>query len=59
VASTNSAGGRPLSPDGNFNINDMLSPPPTFPCASPMLLIRNAANLGWFAVGIFSSGNGD
>jgi hypothetical protein len=53
--SSTSTAGVPLSPDGDFMINDTLSPPPTFPCASPMLLIRNAANLGWFAVGIFRS----
>ena len=43
-----------LSPNGNFNINDVLSPLPPAVCLSPMLLIRNAANNGWFAVGIFS-----
>jgi hypothetical protein len=42
-----------LSPNGDFKINDMLSPHPPNPCASPMLLIRNAVNLTWFAVGIF------
>jgi hypothetical protein len=41
-----------LAPDGDFKIDDMLSPAPPFNCASPMLLIRNAANGGWFAVGI-------
>ena len=44
-----------LSPNGDFKINDVLSPLPLpAVCASPMLLIRNAANNGWFAVGIFS-----
>jgi hypothetical protein len=50
--STSSAGVL-LSPNGDFKINDMLSPHPPQPCASPMLLIQNAANLTWFAVGIF------
>jgi hypothetical protein len=50
--STSSAGVL-LSPNGDFKINDMLSPHPPQPCASPMLLIRNAVNLSWFAVGIF------
>jgi hypothetical protein len=48
-----------LSPNGDFKINDMLSPTPPSPCSSPMLLIRNAANLGWFAVGIFRTGSDD
>jgi hypothetical protein len=42
-----------LSPNGDFKIDDKLAPTPPSPCASPMLLIRNAANLTWFAVGIF------
>jgi hypothetical protein len=42
-----------LSANGDFKISGMLSPFPPNPCASPMLLIRNAANLSWFAVGIF------
>lgn len=55
--------GVPLAPNGDFEIDDMLSttPPtaPPFDCASPMLLIRNAANLGWFAAGIVNFGNDD
>ena len=42
-----------LSPTGDFMIKDNLSPPPPTPCDNPMLLIRNAAGLAWFAVGIF------
>jgi hypothetical protein len=41
-----------LSPNGDFEINDMLAPVPPTPCVSPMLLIRNAVLHGWFAVGI-------
>lgn len=48
--STNPAG-VPLAPNGDFRIDDMLSPAPV-DCPSPMLLIRNAAGLAWFAVGI-------
>jgi hypothetical protein len=48
-----SSAGVLLSPNGDFRIDDTLSPLPPAACISPMLLIRNAANLGWFAVGIF------
>ena len=41
-----------LDPDGDFRIDDVLTPAPPPVCASPVLLIRNAANLGWFAAGI-------
>jgi hypothetical protein len=54
--SNTSSAGVMLPPSGDFVINDVLSPPPPSPCASPMLLILNAANLTWFAVGIPSSG---
>jgi hypothetical protein len=47
-----STAGVMLSANGDFKIDDMLSPHPPNPCSSPMLLIRNAANLSWFAVGI-------
>jgi hypothetical protein len=46
-----------VSPNGNFQINGVLSPTPTFPCASPLLLIQSAANSHWFALGIVSSGH--
>ena len=54
-----SAAGVPLTDNGDFKIDDMLSPVPPFSCASPMLLIRNAANLGWFALGNFRAGSDD
>ena len=57
--SRTSSAGVTLSPNGDFKIDDTLSPLPPDICISPMLLIRNAANLGWFAVGIFRSGNDD
>lgn len=49
--STNPAG-VPLSVNGDFKIDDVLTPLPVGTCASPMLLIRNAAGATWFAVGI-------
>jgi hypothetical protein len=54
-----STAGVMLSPNGDFKINDKLSPTPPSPCTSPMLLIRNAANLAWFAVGIFRADDDD
>jgi hypothetical protein len=53
-----------LSPTGDFQINDTLSPLPPVPCISPMLLIRNAATMAggfpnpWFAVGIYNPNGG-
>ena len=44
--------GVPLSPEGDFEIDDLLMPLPGIECASPMLLIRNASGQTWFAVGI-------
>jgi hypothetical protein len=42
--------GVPLGQDGDFEIDDVLTPVPT-ECASPVLLIRNVAG-AWFAAGI-------
>ena len=50
---TNTAG-VPLSADGDFKIDDVLTPLPAGGCASPMLLIRNASGQTWFAVGILN-----
>jgi len=49
--STNLAGVA-LSANGDFTINDIVSPLPSGECASPLLLIRNASGGTWFAVGI-------
>jgi hypothetical protein len=49
--STNLAG-VPLAANGDFKIDDVLTPLPAGDCASPMLLIRNASGGTWFAVGI-------
>jgi hypothetical protein len=44
-----------VSPTGDFQINDMLKPTPTFPCANPLLLIQGATNSHWLALGIVGS----
>jgi hypothetical protein len=50
--STNTVG-VPLDPDGDFRIDDVLTPAPPADCVSPVLLIRvAAANPAWFAAGI-------
>ena len=41
-----------LAPNGDFEIDDALSPAPPADCASPVLLIRSAALRAWFAAGI-------
>jgi hypothetical protein len=51
--STN-ATGVPLAANGDFKIDDVLTPLPGGGCASPMLLIRSANGGTWFAVGILS-----
>jgi hypothetical protein len=47
-------GAVPLAENGDFTIDDVLSPAPPAPssCATPVLLIRNQGNLNWFAAGI-------
>jgi hypothetical protein len=39
-------------PNGDFRIDDVLSPVPPDPCDTPVLLIRNADTGNWFAAGI-------
>jgi hypothetical protein len=42
-----------LDADGDFRIDEVLSPTPPTTCETPVLLIRNAAGPGvWFAAGI-------
>jgi hypothetical protein len=43
--------GVPLAPNGDFTINDFLSPFPPTPCDHPVLLIRSIGGV-WFAAGI-------
>jgi hypothetical protein len=54
--SSSSLAGVPLDAAGNFTINDVLSPVPSNPCTTPVLLIRSVAGNGnnnpWFAAGI-------
>ena len=45
-----------LEPNGDFRIDDTLSPPPPSTCPSPVLLIRNTGGL-WFAAGIQQLGD--
>ena len=47
----------PLAADGDFRIDDVLSPLPPSSCASPVLLIREAVGQTWFAAGIPKIGN--
>ena len=51
VERSTTAAGVALEPTGDFRIDDMLSSVPA-ECASPVLLIRNAANRAWFAAGV-------
>ena len=41
----------PLQPNGDFRIDDVLTPLPPNPCENPVLLIVNAGG-SWFAAGI-------
>lgn len=43
--------GVPLDANGDFEIEDILSPAPPVPCENPVLLIRSQ-NGAWFAAGI-------
>lgn len=53
TASNTSSAGAALESDGDFTIDDVLSPVPANPCETPVLLIRNAGGTrGWFAAGI-------
>jgi hypothetical protein len=52
------ATGVPLEPNGDFRIDDTLTPAPA-DCPSPVLLIRSAGNRSWFAAGIPSFGHDD
>ncbi|HEY2468187.1 MAG TPA: hypothetical protein VGI45_10185 [Terracidiphilus sp.] len=53
AASSHISGRVALDVDGDFRIEDMLSPTPPTACDTPVLLIRNGAGSGvWFAAGI-------
>jgi hypothetical protein len=50
--------GVPLAANGDFRIDDTLTPPPPKDCASPVLLIVNAGGR-WFAAGILANDDED
>jgi hypothetical protein len=53
TASSSTETGVPLETDGDFTIDDVLSPAPASPCDTPVLLIRTAGGTHpWFAAGI-------
>jgi hypothetical protein len=49
----------PLAANGDFRIDDVLSPRPSASCNTPVLLIRLAPNGPWFAAGIQKFGGDD
>jgi hypothetical protein len=51
VERNTSLAGVPLEPNGDFRIDDTLTPVPS-DCLSPVLLIRSSGNGAWFAAGI-------
>ena len=51
VEHSSNAAGVPLEVNGDFGINDTLSPVPPTTCTSPVLLIRSISG-SWFAAGI-------
>src|SRR5690242_12465598 len=51
TATAHDSTGVALEADGDFRIDDLLSPAPPSVCESPVLLIRNAGGV-WFAAGI-------
>jgi len=51
IQHNSNAAGVPLELDGDFRINDTLSPVPPSTCLAPVLLIRSTSG-SWFAAGI-------
>ena len=51
IERSTTSSGVPLTPSGDFRIDDMLNPAPS-ECVSPVLLIRTSSNGTWFAAGI-------
>ena len=49
---SSSVAGAAIQANGDFRIDDALTPAPPTPCDSPVLLIVSAANGHWFAAGI-------
>jgi hypothetical protein len=52
VQHSSNPAGVPLDVNGDFRIDDTLSPVPPNPCTSPVLLIRVTGPGAWFAAGI-------
>ena len=53
TASSSNTTGVPLAANGDFSIDDTLSPTPANPCDTPVLLIRSTAGTNaWFAAGV-------
>jgi hypothetical protein len=52
VQHSSNPAGVPLEVNGDFRIDDTLSPALPNPCTSPVLLIRSAGSGSWFAAGI-------
>ena len=52
IAHNSTRAGVPLAVDGDFLINDKLSPAPPSTCTSPVLLIRGVNDERYFAAGI-------
>jgi hypothetical protein len=52
VQHSSNPAGVPLEVNGDFRIDDTLSPAPPNPCTSPVLLIRVTGAGSWFAAGI-------
>ena len=51
TAHSSTLAGVPLESDGDFRIDDFLSPIPQGTCTTPVLLVQNAGDV-WFAAGI-------
>jgi len=58
TAHSSAAAGVPLASNGDFHIEDTLSPAPPNPCTSPVLLIENTG-WRWFAAGILANEHQD
>ena len=55
---TTTVAGVPLAANGDFRIDDTLTPRPPNPCTTPVLLITNPAPR-WFAAGILANDEND
>ena len=58
ATATSHTAGVPLAANGDFRIDDTLTPTPPNPCTTPVLLITNPAP-SWFAAGILANDEDD